>query len=689
MNKIKAKTSLIAASLTLALAASLSASADTNTGFTAERVFDLEYATDPQISPDGSTIVYVRQSMNRRTDRIQGTLWQINTETGAHTPLIATSAPASAPRWSPDGTRLLYATSMNGKPVLQVRYMESGNTLSLAALPHRPRQASWSPDGQNVAFTMFTAEPTPQFATPPAKPKGADWSPPVRVFDDLTFRFDGAGYLEEGGDHIFVVPASGGTPRQVTDGPADFSGPQWLDADTLLATANEAEDRALDLIESEIYSIELTDMARAALTDRDGPDAMPTPSPDGNLIAYTGFDDEILSWQQNRLYLMNADGTGKREIETGHDREISALTWSPDGESLIAQVPNAGEIDLVRIALDGSHETLLSSLGGTSIGRPYASGSFSISGQKRPTIAFTAGFTDRPSEVAMARGRNLDVSVLTALNDDLIPHLDMALLEEIKVTSSHDSREIEAWVARPPGFEADGSYPLILEIHGGPFAMYGPFFSAEIQRYAAEGYVTVYVNPRGSTGYGEEFAQLIDQNYPGEDYNDLMDVVDALVARDYVSPDRLFVTGGSGGGILTAWIVTKTNRFAAAASIKPVINWMTMALTSDIAPLVTRHWIRADPWKDIETFMERSPIAYVEAVETPTLLMVGEADYRTPAWEAEQFYSALKQRNIDTALIRVPESPHLIAGRPSRIISKTDNIMGWFSKYDTASEPVN
>lgn len=653
--------------------------------FTAERIFDLEYATDPQISPDGKTIVYVRQSMDRQTDRITGAIWQIDTQTGSHRPLVSGPNGASAPRWSPDGSRLLYTTSENNRAALKIRYMDTGDTFALASPSSPARDATWAPDGSHIAFTMFVPEEQPSFAAQPTKPHGAQWSPPVRVFDDLTFRFNGAGYLQEGGDHIFVVPVSGGTPRRITDGPADFSSPNWLDTDTVLAVANESEDRTLDPIEREIYSIELSSLERRALTSRDGPDVMPTPSPNGTLIAYTGYDDEVLSWQQNRLYVMNADGSGKREIDTGLDREISALRWSNDNKSLIAQVPNAGEIDLVEIELDGSHKTLFGGIGGTSIGRPYASGSFSMSTGNRPAYAFTAGFSEKPAEVALVSGTDLDVTVMTSLNDDLLPHLDMAPLEEIKVTSTFDGREIEAWVAMPPNFKVDGSHPLILEIHGGPFSMYGPFFSAEIQRYAAEGYVTVYVNPRGSTGYGEDFAQLIDQNYPGEDYLDLMDVVDALVERSYASPERLFVTGGSGGGILTAWIVTKTNRFAAAASIKPVINWMTMALTSDIAPLITRHWIRADPWKDIPTFMERSPIAYVEQVQTPTLLMVGEEDYRTPPWEAEQFYSALKQRNIDTALIRIPGAPHLIAGRPSRLIAKTDNILGWFANYDNAT----
>lgn len=653
--------------------------------FTAERVFDLEYANDPQISPDGNTIVYVRQSMDLKTDRIRGDLWIIDTTTNEHRALISGEASATSPRWSPDGTKLLYSTSTNGQPDLRIRYMDSGASFSLSQFPGAPRQAAWSPDGRQIAFTLFTPAKSPSFANTPKLPRTSEWNPPVRVFDDIRFRSDGQGYLSEGADHIFTVSAAGGSIRQVTHGEADFSQPEWLGNDTLLAVGNDVEDRELDPIEAEIYAIELSSLTRRALTTRDGPDGNPVASPDGSKIAYLGYDDEVLSWQQNRLYLMNADGSDKREIETGLDRQIQNVSWAADGNSLYAQIPTNGEIELANISLEGQTKTVLKGIGGTTIGRPYASGSYSMSQTSQPRFAYTAGFTDRPAEVATATN-NTDTRIMTALNADLLPYLNMATLEEIKVKSSVDGREIEAWIALPPGFQADGTAPMIMEIHGGPFAMYGPFFAAEIQRFAAEGYVTVYVNPRGSTGYGEEFAQLIDLAYPGDDYHDLMDVVTKLVDRKYVSEERLFVTGGSGGGILTAWIVGQTDRFAAAASIKPVINWMTMALAADIGPFVQRHWIRAEPWNDPEAFLSRSPISLIDNVTTPTLMMVGEEDWRTPAWEAEQFYTALKLKGVDTALIRVPEASHLIAGRPSRLIAKTDNIMGWFRKYDPGNK---
>ena len=667
---------------TLLLAAPASAdedARDTGKRFTAERVFDLEFANDPQISPDGRTIVYARTSMDRMADRMVGEIWSIDTRSGAHRPLITGQGSISSPRWSPQGDRLLYLGRADDRLQLRILYLDSGRSFSLTFLPEAPSAPEWSPDGRSIAFSMFTPAEPPSFAKPPKAPEGAKWSEPVRVFDDLEIRFDGQGFLKEGADHVYVISTEGGTPRQVTEGESDYDSPAWLDNDTILVVGNNAPDAELDPIESEIYAVELGDLSMRALTSRDGPDASPAVSPDGKRIAYRGYDDKVMSYQQTDLYVMNPDGSEARNLTADYDRSIDSIAWR--GDSIIAQAEDAGDIVLVELSTNGRLTVLQRGLGGTSIGRPYAGAAFSVAGEGG-AIAFTAASPDRPAEVALnERG---DSRVLTALNDDVLPHLDMAPIEEIKVASSHDGREIEAWIALPPGFKADGSFPMILEIHGGPFAMYGPFFAAEIQRYAAEDYVTVYVNPRGSTGYGEEFAQLIDLAYPGNDYDDLMSVVDALIERNYVDPDRLFVTGGSGGGVLTAWIVGKTDRFAAAASVKPVINWSTMALAGDIGAFVVRHWIRANPWDDREAYWRLSPLSLVGNVTTPTMVMVGEEDWRTPTWEAEQFYTALKLRKVDTALVRVPGAPHLIAGRPSRLIAKTDNIMGWFKKYDPA-----
>jgi acylaminoacyl-peptidase len=333
---------------------------------------------------------------------------------------------------------------------------------------------------------------------------------------------------------------------------------------------------------------------------------------------------------------------------------------------------------LAFVALNGRITTYDHNLSGESPSRPYTSGSYSVA--ENGSYAYTEGDASAPADVAVARdGR--DSQKLTALNDDLLGQRDMARIENITWESSHDERAIEGWVAYPPGHESGRKYPLILEIHGGPYAAYGPNFSPEIQRYAAEGYVVLYANPRGSTSYGQDFAHQIQYAYPGNDYDDLMSGVDALIENGVADPERLYVTGGSGGGVLTAWIVGKTDRFRAAVVVKPVINWLSFVLTADMYPFFRMAWFSEDPWVDPDQYWDVSPLSLVGNVITPTALMTGESDYRTPISESEQFYQALKLRKIDTALIRVPDAPHFIAGRPSNMIAKTDNIMAWFRRY--------
>jgi acylaminoacyl-peptidase len=258
-------------------------------------------------------------------------------------------------------------------------------------------------------------------------------------------------------------------------------------------------------------------------------------------------------------------------------------------------------------------------------------------------------------------------------------------VEEIWYESSYDGRRIQGWIVTPPEFSPSRKYPLLLEIHGGPFANYGARFSTEIQLYAAAGYVVLYTNPRGSTSYGEEFGNLIHHAYPGYDYDDLMSGVDAVLERGYIDEENMFVTGGSGGGVLTSWIVGKTSRFKAAVAAKPVINWYSWALTADSYNFFYKYWFPGLPWDEPENYMKRSPLTYVGNVTTPTMLLTGEVDYRTPISESEQFYQALKLRKVDAALVRIPGASHGIASRPSNLIAKVAHILKWFAKYQTST----
>ncbi|HZW59703.1 MAG TPA: S9 family peptidase, partial [Woeseiaceae bacterium] len=481
---------------------------------------------------------------------------------------------------------------------------------------------------------------------------------------------------------LFVVPADGGTPRQLTSGPYNHDGRlSWSrDGRTLYFSANRSDDWQYDPLESELWSVDVASANLQALTDRDGPDYAPAVSPDGRRIAWLGFDDRKLGYQNTRVYVMNTDGSGRRAVNSDFDRSVDEVQWAGSGR-LYIQYDDHGRTRLASLGLDGKLAVLLDDIGGASIGRPYTSGGFSASGNGR--FAYSRDSAQRPADVAVGNVRG-DVRQLTALNEDLLAQRTLGEVEPVSWSSSADGLAIDGWLIKPPDFDPGRKYPLLLEIHGGPFAAYGPHFSAELQLYAAAGYVVLYANPRGSTSYGADFANEIHHAYPGEDYDDLMSGVDAVLGRGYIDSDQLFVTGGSGGGVLTAWIVGKTGRFAAAASVKPVINWTSMVLTSDISTFVPRYWFADMPWEDPDAYWRRSPLSLVGNVTTPTMLMTGEQDYRTPISEAEQFYQALQLRRIDTALVRVPEAPHGIAGRPSHLIAKVDNILAWFGRYRTA-----
>lgn len=652
--------------------------------FTVDHVFELEYAAAPAVSPDGDRVVYVRTRMDRRRDRPVGELWIVE-EDGAPQPLVTGPGSYGAPRFSPDGSRLAYVASGEGPPALMVRWLGTDRAFRVADLEHAPRDLAWSPDGTQLAFTLFVpGEPLDLDAKEARRPEGADWAPAVKVIDDVVYRFDGRGFLQEGAEHVHVVPASGGTPRALTAGEHGFSDPAWsADGTTLYVVGNDAPDPELDPIESELYAVDLASGAWTRLTERDGPDHSPRVSPDGRRLAWLGYDDERLAYQQEELWVRELPDGAPRALTLAYDQDLGELAWHPDGRALLALATVRGETHLVRIDLEGRVRTLARDVGGLSLGRPYGSGAYAVGGGRRATVAYTQAGPDRPADLAVLRG-DREPETVTDLNGDVLGRLALARLETLTVPSQHDDLPVDAWVAFPPDFEADGSAPMILEIHGGPFAMYGPTFAAEIQRYAAEGYVVVYANPRGSTGYGEAFALEIDRAYPGHDHDDLMSVVDAVVQRNWVDPERLFVTGGSGGGVLSAYATGRTDRFAAAAVIKPVINWFTMALAADIGPFVRRHWIREDPWENPQFYFERSPISVVGNVTTPTLVMVGEEDWRTPSWEAEQWYAALKLRKVEAAYVRVPGASHGIASRPSHLVAKTEHILGWFARHDPA-----
>jgi dipeptidyl aminopeptidase/acylaminoacyl peptidase len=667
--------------LLLGLSANLAFADDINRLQMAD-VFQLEYATDPQISPDGNEIVYVRNSMDIMTDRARARLWSVRADGSEHRPITDPDVDASSPRWSPDGKRVAYVAKFEKHSQIFVRWIDSGQTAKLTQVTESPRELSWSPDGRSIAFSMLVPTKPRPYVELPGKPEGAEWAKPFNLIDTLVYRSDGKGYLKEGFFHLFVLPADGGTPRQLTQGSFHHNDrPEWsVDGKSLFFSANRHENWEHEPLDSEIYQLTLADGSLRQVTDRRGHDQEPTLSPDGKQIAYVGFDDVGRSHHQNDLYLMSTDGSGRKCLTIELDRDVTHPHFRHDGQGIYFQYDDQGTTKVGYVAItSGKLETAATNVGGTTLDRPYASGSYSVS--RNGHVAFTITSTLRPADVAIAPAKGSTATQLTRLNDDLLEAKQLAKTEEFWFNSSHDGRKIHGWVVTPPGFDSAKKYPLILEIHGGPFANYGDRFAADMQLFAAAGYVVVYINPRGSTSYGDQFTGLIDHNYPSEDYDDLMSGVDAVIARGSVDPQRLYVTGGSGGGILSSWIVGKTGRFQAAAVIKPVVNWYSFALTSDHYNFFARYWFGKHPWEDPQAYLKRSPLSLVGNVTTPTMLMTGDEDYRTPITESEQFYQALKLRKIDTVLVRVPGASHSIAARPSHLIAHAAYVLKWFDTH--------
>ncbi len=645
-------------------------------------VFQMELGSDPQISPDGKYIVYSRTFHDVYSDRALSNLWMIDVATGDHRPLTTGTASDRSPRWSPDGKRIAYVSSRDAGSQLWLRWMDSGQTAKLSSLPSGPSGIAWSPDGKWLSFTMFVEQAPPSFVKMPAKPEGAEWAKPATVIDRMTYRSDGAGYLDYGYREIFVLSSDGGTPVQLTDSDHDHAAPTWTPDGKLLTSANTHPDREMEPNNSEIFELDPMTGKAKKLTDRKGPDRSPKASPDGQFIAYLGNDEQYLGFQASVLSVMNRDGSGSRTVAQSLDRSINSFEWSQDGRGVFASFDNEGRGKIAYINLrGGAVEQLVDRVGGLSLGRPYGGGAFSVS--KGGDLAFTVGMPDRPADIGFLKnGGPPDAARrLTALNDDLFTRKGVGEVETLWTESSFDGRQVQGWIVRPPGFDPSKKYPLILEIHGGPFTNYGDRFAAEIQLYAAAGYVVLYGNPRGSTSYGAEFANLIHHNYPSQDYDDLMSMVDATIAKGYVDEDRLYVTGGSGGGVLTAWIVGKTDRFKAAVVQKPVINWYSFVLTADNPAFFYRYWFPGLPWDNLEHYMKRSPISLVGNVTTPTMLLTGERDYRTPMSETEQYYMALRLEEVESVMVRIPEASHGIANRPSQLISKVVHVLEWFSRH--------
>ena len=649
-------------------------------------VFDLQYASDPQIRPQGDWIVYRRMGFDILKDRAQGNLWMVRTDGTGHQKMTSREVSESSPRWSPDGQRLAFFSATEEGSEIYLYWVESGKFARLTQLPASPGSLSWSPDGTQLAFTMKVPEKPPVIAKLPPKPKNAKWAGAPRITDRLYHEADGRGYIPPGFTHVFLIPAQGGAARQVTHENYNHRGPiSWSpDGAKIYFSGNRSEDWQYDFRNSEVYSLDLNSGAVESLTDSPGPDRGAVASPDGKYIAYSGYTDKVQAHQTSELRLMNADGSGKRSLTASLDRNVGNLIWDSKSRGVYFTYDDKGNTKIGYIPLSGEVQKRADNLGGTSIGRPYGGGSFSVSSEG--TLAYTYTRPEFPADLAVVRPKDKAPERITQLNRGLLDQRVLGRVEEIWYPSTFDGREIQGWIVYPPNYDPNKKYPFLVENHGGPISNYGDRFTAEIQLYAAAGYIVFYPNPRGSTSYGEEFANLLYNNYPGDDYQDVMDGVDACIAKGIAHEDQLFVTGGSAGGIMTAWMIGKNDRFEAAVVAKPVMNWISKTLVADNYFGYANSRYPGQPWENFEGYWKFSPLSLVGNVNTPTMVMVGMNDLRTPPSEAKQLYHALKLRKVETVLVEIPEASHGIANRPSNLISKVAHTLAWMDKYRTANQ---
>ncbi len=651
-------------------------------------IFQLETARDPQISPDGKRVVYVRTFADIMGDQRHSNLWIINFDGSGNRPLTTGKFTDANPKWSPDGTQLTFTSNREGGTQVWRMWMDGTPQMAkLTNVQQAPAGLNWSPDGKWISFTMLVPDTTPsKIATLPAAPEGAHWAEPAKVIDKLVYRFNGAGYLKPGYTHVFVVPADGGTPRQISSGnfqhgglPYRASEAVWTpDGRSILISANRHADWELEPLNTEIYDFNVADGAVKALTTRMGPDGAPVVSPDGKQIAYIGFDDKRQGYQVPKLYVMNRDGSSPHQVTITLDRDVQQPQWAHDGKGVYFLSDDQGNTGLYYSTVDGSVRKLTGNIGAST---SAYSGGGSMTVAKNGNFATVQARPDLPGDIAVGTIANPSPRVVTAVNEDLFAGKELGKVEEIWYTSSKDKRKVQGWILKPPGFDPAKKYPLVLEIHGGPFANYGDRFDIEKQLMAAKDYVVLYTNPRGSTSYGGEFGNLIHHAYPGDDFYDLNSGVDAVIAKGYVDTNRLYVTGGSGGGVLTCWMIGRSTRFRAAVTVYPVINWYSFVLTSDIGNWTSKYWFPGLPWDHAEHYEKRSLLSVVKNVKTPTMVLTGEEDYRTPMSDSEQYYQALKLLGIETVLVRVPGEPHGIQVRPSHHLSKIAHIIGWFDQH--------
>jgi dipeptidyl aminopeptidase/acylaminoacyl peptidase len=706
---------------------------------TEKDLFDFTWIGDPQVSPDGSRVAFVKITVNEKKDGYNTSIWSVQT-TGTDEPHRLTSGNRDAsPRWSPDGKYLAFVrvTEKDGKPdqaQLFMLSMSGGDSFQFTNLPKGASQPVWSPDGKSIAFMSNTnaedlaranerqrreeqlkraaqsaasTSPGGEVSSPASTAQSgaskvdaeAERESDVRVITRAVYRSNGAGYLDpKRPQHLWIIQAPGSadeklTPKQLTTGRFAEENVFWSkDSSQLYFTSVHIDEPYYELPKTDIYSIAAAGGQPVKLTTFEMGASEFSLSPNGKQLAFIASTNQpVNSYTQPDLWVIDvASGAQPRNLTAQFDYDVgsgvggdnapprasgsSVPVWTANGPEIIEVYAREGKANLGLFDVASGKETDITR-GNQAVMSFRATPDSS-------QLVYTLSTPTRLNDLFWLDHYNAQPRQLTHSNDALFAHLNLTEPEEFSYTS-FDGKRIQAWLQKPPDFDPHKKYPLILNIHGGPHTAYGYVFDHEFQWMAAKGYVVLYPNPRGSTSYGQEFGNVIQYHYPGDDYKDLMMGVDEVIRKGYIDTNKLGVTGGSGGGLLTNWTIGQTTRFSAAVSQRDIASWSDWWYSADFT-LFQPTWFKAPPFVDPEDYKARSPITYINNVKTPLMLILGEADYRTPPGAGgEEMFRALKFRKIPTVMVRFPNESHELSrsGQPWHRIERLEHIVGWFDHW--------
>jgi len=658
---------------------------------TAEDLYQFNTVSDVRISPDGQNVIYTVQRVDRKTEKKYTNLWVVPTAGGEARQFTTGDQHDSSGRWSPDGRQIAFLSDRwdKEKPAqIHLIAFTGGEAQRLTQIDGEISNLSWSPGGRQLLCLVRKTDPEALEREKDEHKKKLGVV--VRHYERLFYKLDGYGYLPPERTHIWTVDARSGKTRQLTDHAVyDEDTPTWSpDGKWIAFVSNRNENPDLNPEWWDLYVMPAAGGEMRRIDAPVGEKFQPSFSPNGKWIAYFGAENVGLSYKNNNLWLVPADGSqAPRNLTEKHDLhadsgtindvgapEMMPPTWSKDGRRIYFNSVYHGSSLLKSISVDGDDVR-------DEIGEGGVVGSFTFD-QNQQKLAYFYGRIDDPVQVMvgdMHRGKSRQ---LTRLNRKLLEGIDLGSVEEVWFKGP-DSNDLQGWIIKPPGFEPSRKYPSIMEIHGGPLTQYGKFFMHEFYYLAAHGYVVYFSNPRGGRGYGEEHARGINGDWGGVDYADLMAWADYMERQPYIDRERMGVTGGSYGGYMTVWIIGHTQRFKAAVTQRCVSNFVSMWGSSDFNWAFQRELGDKPPFEDLENFWKHSPIAYIGNAHTPTLVIHNENDLRCPIEQGEQVFVALKTQGVESEMVRFPDEFHGLSrtGRTDRRMARLNHILRWFDKY--------